>query len=168
MQTVTDPQTGASRQDYVIDTNGRREVRLVDVGDPITSRSLLTSEGIFWMLKSMVRNFVDFPPLGVVLVTMLGVGLAERAGLISALLKAVMLVVPARLFTPVLVFLGIQCSMGADSGYVVLPIAALMFKSVGRPGPASRRCSRASRGVQFQPAGHLAGPAARQPDADDA
>lgn len=133
MQTVTDPQTGATRQDYVIDANGRREVRLVDVGDPISSRSLLTSEGIFWMLKSMVRNFVDFPPLGVVLVTMLGVGLAERAGLISALLKAVMLVVPARFFTPMLVFLGIQSSMGADSGYVVLPpIAALMFKSVGR------------------------------------
>lgn len=133
MQTVTDPQTGATRRDYVIGADGRREVRLVDVGDPITSRSLLTSEGIFWMLKTMVRNFVDFPPLGVVLVTMLGVGLAERAGLIGALLKAVMLVVPARFFTPMLVFLGIQSSMGADSGYVVLPpIAALMFKSVGR------------------------------------
>ncbi|MBX3401965.1 MAG: AbgT family transporter [Phycisphaeraceae bacterium] len=133
MQTVTDPQTGASRQDYVIDANGRREVRLVEVGDPIASRSLLTSDGIFWMLRTMVRNFVDFPPLGVVLVTMLGVGLAERAGLIGALLKAVMLVVPARFFTPMLVFLGIQSSMGADSGYVVLPpIAALMFKSVGR------------------------------------
>lgn len=133
MKTVTDPQTGATRRDYVIGADGRREVRLVDVGDPITSRSLLTSEGIFWMLKTMVRNFVDFPPLGVVLVTMLGVGLAERAGLIGALLKAVMLVVPARFFTPMLVFLGIQSSMGADSGYVVLPpIAALMFKSVGR------------------------------------
>lgn len=133
MQTVTDPQTGASKQEYVIDANGRREVRLVEVGDPISSRSLLTSDGIFWMLRTMVRNFVDFPPLGVVLVTMLGVGLAERAGLIGAMLKAVMLVVPARFFTPMLVFLGIQSSMGADSGYVVLPpIAALMFKSVGR------------------------------------
>lgn len=133
MREVADPATGASRMEPVVDESGRTQVRLVEAGDPINARSLLTSDGIYWMLKSMVKNFVDFPPLGVVLVTMLGVGLAERAGLIGALLKAVMLVVPARFFTPMLVFVGIQSSMGADSGYVVLPpIAALMFKSVGR------------------------------------
>ena len=133
MQQVTNPETGEVREEPVLDEHGRRKVVLVETGSPITARSLLTSEGIYWMLRTMVANFVGFPPLGVVLVTMLGVGVAERAGLISALLKAVMLVVPRNLLTPMLVFMGIQSSMGADSGYVVLPpIAALLFKSVGR------------------------------------
>ncbi len=133
MREVTDPATGELRQEPVLDENGRKTVRLVDVGVPIEAKSLVTSEGIFWMLRTMVKNFVDFPPLGVVVVTMLGVGLAERAGLVGALLKAVMLIIPPRLFTPMLVLLGIQSSMGADSGYVVLPpIAAILFKSVGR------------------------------------
>ncbi len=133
MRQVTDPATGETRPEPVIDANGRKQVRLVGAGEPIHARSLLTSDGIFWMLKTMVRNFLDFPPLGVVVVTMLGVGLAERAGLIGALLKAVTLIVPPRLFTPMLVLLGIQSSMAADSGFVVLPpIAALLFKSVGR------------------------------------
>jgi aminobenzoyl-glutamate transport protein len=132
-QAVTNPTTGELEQHPVLDESGRKQVRLVDVGTPIKARSLVSSDGIFWMLKSMVKNFVEFAPLGVVLVTMLGVGVAERAGLISALLKAIMLVMPHRLLTPALVLLGIQSSMGADAGYVVLPpIAALLFKSVGR------------------------------------
>lgn len=130
---ITDPATGQIRHEPVLDESGRKQVRLVDAGEPIKPRSLMTSDGIYWLLKSMVKNFVDFPPLGVVLVTMLGVGVAERSGLISSLLKAIMLVMPPRLLTPTLVLLGIQSSMGADAGYVVLPpIAALLFKSVGR------------------------------------
>lgn len=130
---VVDPASGDVRQEPVLDDRGRKQVRLVEVGEPIRARSLVTSDSIFWMLKSMVKNFVEFAPLGVVLVTMLGVGVAERAGLIGSLLKAIMLVMPRQLLTPALVLLGIQSSMGADAGYVVLPpIAALLFKSVGR------------------------------------
>ncbi len=47
---------------------------------------LLTSDGVYWMLSSLVKNFMEFPPLGVVLVGMLGIGLAEKAGFIGALL----------------------------------------------------------------------------------
>ncbi len=133
MQETTDTATGQTVRRAALDERGRKQVRLVDVGEPIRARSLLTPDNIYWMLKSMVKNFVEFAPLGVVLVTMLGVGVAERSGFIGALLRAVTLIVPPRLFTPMLVFVGIQSSMGADSGYVVLPpIAALLFKSVGR------------------------------------
>jgi aminobenzoyl-glutamate transport protein len=133
VQSVTDPATGQSHSTPVLDAHGRPEVRLVDVGEPIRARSLVTSDGIFWMLKTMVKNFIEFAPLGVILVTMLGVGVAERSGLVGTLLKALMLVLPRRLLTPAVVFLGVQSSLGADAGYVVLPpIAALLFKSVGR------------------------------------
>ena len=42
--------------------------------------SLLSREGVVYMLTSMVKNFTGFAPLGVVLVTMLGVGCAEGSG----------------------------------------------------------------------------------------
>ena len=106
---------------------------LVDKGDPITPVSLLTADGIFWCLSSMVKNFTGFAPLGVVLTGMLGIGVAERTGFIGALLKGFMLVVPRSLVTPTMVFLGIMSSMAVDAGYIVLPpIAAALYKSLGR------------------------------------
>jgi aminobenzoyl-glutamate transport protein len=94
---------------------------------------LLSSDGVYWMLQSMVKSFVEFPPLGVVLVGMLGIGLAERTGFIGALLKAVLLAVPARWLAPTLVFVGVMSSMGMDAGYVVLPpVAAALYAAVGR------------------------------------
>ncbi len=94
---------------------------------------LLTSDGVYWMLSSLVKNFMEFPPLGVVLVGMLGIGLAEKAGFIGALLKTVLLGVPRALLTPAMVFTGILSSMGLDAGYVVLPpVAAALYAAVGR------------------------------------
>ncbi len=95
--------------------------------------SLLTTDGLYWCLTSMVTNFMGFAPLGIVLTGMLGIGVAERTGMIGALLKAFMKVVPNTLLTPTMLFLGIMSSMGLDAGYVVLPpLAAALYKSVGR------------------------------------
>jgi len=133
MQEVVVTETGATEMVPVVDAHGLPQIRLAETGEPIRARSLLTSDGIYWMLRTMVKNFIEFAPLGVILVTMLGVGVAEKTGLIGAILKAVMVVLPRRLLTPAVVFLGVQSSMGADAGYVVLPpIAALLFKAVGR------------------------------------
>ena len=124
---VIDPATDQPRLEFVpqVDAQGNPVV--------ITARNLLSSDGIFWALDNMVLNFINFPPLGVVLVGMLGIGVAERTGLFSALLRAFMLVVPSRLFTPTMVFLGIMSSLGLDAGYVVLPpLAAALYASVGR------------------------------------
>lgn len=122
----------------VLDDEGRPETRLVEDrslngGEPFTSRSLLSADGLYYAISSMVDNFVNFPPLGVVLVGMLGIGLAEKSGFIGTLLKAVMLVVPKSLLTPAMIFLGIMSSLGTDAGYIVLPpVAAALYKSVGR------------------------------------
>jgi len=81
----------------------------------------------------MVDNFINFPPLGIVLVAMLGIGVAERSGLIGALLKMFMLITPRKLLTPAMVFIGVMSSLATDAGYVVLPpLAALRYQSVGR------------------------------------
>lgn len=115
----------------VVDETGRTVVERVP--ETYGAVSLLSSDGLYWALQSMVSNFINFAPLGVVLVGMLGIGIAERVGLIAALLKAFMSVVPPVLLTPTMVFLGVMSSMGIDAGYVVLPpLAAALYKAAGR------------------------------------
>lgn len=95
--------------------------------------NLLNAEGIQYIFSSMTDNFIGFAPLGVVLVTMLGIGVAERTGLISAMLRGFVLSVPNRFITLGLVFAGIMSSVASDAGYVVLPpLGALIFAALGR------------------------------------
>jgi aminobenzoyl-glutamate transport protein len=135
---VLDPQTGQRLLTARVDDAGRPVYELVDNpavngGKPFRARSLLAGDGLYWALSSMVDNFVRFPPLGVVLVAMLGVGIAERTGFIGALLKAFMLAVPRGLLTPAVVFLGVNSSLATDAGYIVLPpVAAALYKAAGR------------------------------------
>ncbi|MHC4832836.1 MAG: AbgT family transporter, partial [Planctomycetota bacterium] len=99
----------------------------------IEARSLLTSDGLRWVFTTMVGNFTSFHPLGVVLVAMLGIGVAERSGLIAVLLRGLVAITPRMLVTPSLVFVGVLSSLAADAGYVVLPpLAAAIFAGMGR------------------------------------
>ncbi|MFD1038907.1 AbgT family transporter [Virgibacillus byunsanensis] len=102
-------------------------------GETVEITNLLSSEGIQYIFTSMTDNFIGFAPLGVVLVTMLGIGVAERTGLISAMLRGFVLSVPNRLITAGLVFAGIMSSVASDAGYVVLPpLGAVIFAALGR------------------------------------
>jgi aminobenzoyl-glutamate transport protein len=95
--------------------------------------SLLTADGIRFMLTSMVRNFTNFGPVGIILVVMIGVGVAEQAGLINALIKKIVIVTPRKAVTWILVTLGVLASIAADAGYLVLiPLGAAAFLSLGR------------------------------------
>src|SRR5690625_1539740 len=95
--------------------------------------NLLNKEGIQYIFLSITDNFINFAPLGIVLVTMLGIGLAESTGLISAILRGFVLAVPKQLITASLVFAGIMSSVASDAGYVVLPpLGAVIFAGLGR------------------------------------
>ena len=95
--------------------------------------SLLSREGITYMLKNVVNNFTSYAPLGVVLVAMLGVGIAEQSGLINAMLKSAVKTTPAKLITPMIVFLGAVSNITSDAGYVILiPLGAMIFRAYGR------------------------------------
>ncbi len=99
----------------------------------VTAVNLLSKDGIVYMLTNMVKNFTDFAPLGVVLVTMLGVGCAEGSGYLSALLKKMVSVTPRGIVTPMLVFLGVMSNIATDIGYVILiPVGALVFMAYDR------------------------------------
>lgn len=102
-------------------------------GETISAISLLTPDGIRRIVTAAVKNFTDFPPLGTVLVAMLGVGVAEATGLLSALLRMLVFVAPARLISPAVVFAGVMSNVAADAGYVVLvPLGAIIFLAFRR------------------------------------
>lgn len=102
-------------------------------GDALTIRSLLSADGVRYLLATLVTNFTGFAPLGTVLVAMLGIGIAERAGLLGAALSALVRRTPTSLLTPVVAFAGVLSSIAVDAGYVVLvPLAALLYARAGR------------------------------------
>ena len=102
-------------------------------GDTINAVNLISGDGIRRILAETVDNFTGFAPLGTVLVTMLGIGIAERSGLIDVLLRRLVLAAPQRSLTFCVVLAGVLSSLAADSGYVVLiPLAALVFRAAGR------------------------------------
>lgn len=113
--------------------NGRPEVTLEPSGERLAPKSLLTTEGVYWMLSSMLRNFTHTPALGLIFVGMLGIGVAEKFGLFSALMRAMALATPKSLLTPMIVFIGANSSVASDAGYIILPpLAAALFAAVGR------------------------------------
>lgn len=98
-----------------------------------TVRSLLSVDGIRFMFTSIVGNFLGFGAVGVIVVAMIGVGLAEESGLIAALVRKIVEIAPRSIFTFIIVMLGIVSSIAADAGYLVLvPLAAAAFHSLGR------------------------------------
>jgi aminobenzoyl-glutamate transport protein len=102
-------------------------------GNTILAFNLISSDGSWWLLSTMVDNFIRFPPLGIVLVGMLGIGLAEKTGFLPALLHFSITHVHHRLLTPATMLLGILSSIALDAGYVVLiPIAAALYIAAGR------------------------------------
>lgn len=95
--------------------------------------SLLDGDGLRYIFDSAVENFTGFAPLGNVLVTILGVGVAEGTGLIAAALKKLITRVPNALLTAVVVLAGIISNIASDAGYVVVvPLGALVFAGAGR------------------------------------
>ena len=97
------------------------------------ARSLLTRDGIRFMFTGVVQNFMSFQAVGVIIVAMVGVGVAEESGLVKALIRKLVIVAPPSALTYILVGVGILSSLAADAGYLVLiPLAAAAFISVGR------------------------------------
>jgi aminobenzoyl-glutamate transport protein len=139
-------------------------------GQTISAVNLLNAAGLRRILTEMVSVFAAFPPLGLVLVVMLGIGVAEHSGLVAAGLKAFVGAMPRVLITFTVVTAGMLSSLAVDAGYVVLvPLGAVIFHGMAdirsrgsrRPSPAcpagsaptcsSRRSTRCSPGSPRPP-----------------
>jgi aminobenzoyl-glutamate transport protein len=96
-------------------------------------QGLLTGTGVRYLFTSFVSNFRNFAAVAIILVVMLGVGLAESAGLIAALIRKLVGVSSKSSLTFIIVLLGMLSSIASDAGYLVLiPLGGAAFKSVGR------------------------------------
>jgi len=103
--------------------------------EPVTTsvNSLLSGDGIRFIFTSVVSNFINFGPVGIILVAMIGIGVAERAGLIQALIRKIVLVAPGGAITAIIITLGVLSSIASDAGYLVLiPLGASAFHSLRR------------------------------------
>ena len=99
----------------------------------ITPVNLLTNDGIREVLNKMVYNFITFTPLGVVIVPMFGIGIAEKSGMIDAVIKMFVIKTPERFITFAIVFAGILSNLIGSLGYVLLiPLAGIVFISFNR------------------------------------
>lgn len=93
-------------------------------GEAIVVHNLLAGDSLATFLSSMVKTFTGFAPLGVVLVAMLGVGVAEHSGFINTGLKLMLKVTPKQLLTPSIILVAIVSHTATDAGYVlVIPLA---------------------------------------------
>lgn len=101
--------------------------------ETVKAVSLMTRDGVVKIMTQMVNNFASFPPLGLVLVVMMGVGVAEYSGLMSALLRRLLIGAPTSVIVPAVIFIGILGNAAGDSALILMPpLAAMIFVSVGK------------------------------------
>lgn len=109
-----------------------------DLIDPRTGASVvvhnqLSADALATFMTQLVKNFAHFHPIGVVLVAMLGIGVAEHTGFINTGLKALLSVTARWLLTPMIILVGIVSHTAADAGYVlVIPLGGVIFYAAGR------------------------------------
>jgi aminobenzoyl-glutamate transport protein len=137
---IYDSVTGepAEVPDYIV------EERTFDV------RNLLSVDGVRFFFTSFVDNFAGFGVVAVVLIAMAGVGVAEHAGMMGALIRRVVKVAPRRWLAFILIFVGVLSSVATDAGYLILvPLAAAAFLTVGRNPLAGLAAAFAGVGAAF-------------------
>lgn len=100
-------------------------------GNILMIKNLLNHEGISWILKNCVKNFINFPPLGMVIVTMFGIGLAEETNFLKTLLKFCIIKAPKSFVTAIVIFSGIMGNIAGSAVFIIIPpLGAIIFKSL--------------------------------------
>lgn len=102
-------------------------------GKEIEITNMLSGKSLVTLLTKMVTNFAGFPPVGMVIVATLGIGIAQGSGYIATGLKKVLMVTPKFLITPIVIVVGMLSHLAPDSGYmIIIPVAAYLFYASGK------------------------------------
>jgi len=110
-------------------------VKVIDPvkGEEVIAKNLLSGEGVTFALTNVIKNFTGFAPLGLVLTMALGIGLAERIGLMSAFMRKTILGASPKIVTFIIAVIGVCGNIASDAAIVIVPaIAAMIFLSLGR------------------------------------
>ncbi len=102
-------------------------------GAEVAVKSLISGEGAVFALTSIATNFINFPPLGIILVIMLAIGIADKTGLIAAFMQVSVIKAPRYLTTFMIFFVGMCSHVASDAAYIILiPLSAIIFQAMGR------------------------------------
>ncbi len=119
-------------------------------GETVEIQSMLSAEGVEYIISSMLGNFTGFAPLGLVLVMMFGIGLAQKVGLIETFMKKTILNAPKKLVTYAIIATGIMGNLASDAAFVIVPpLAAMVFYALGRHPLAGMAAGFAGVGAGF-------------------
>ena len=114
---------------WLLNWNGVHPV----TGEQIETINLISRDGIHRIILEMVTNYTGFAPLGIVMVALLGIGVAETSGLIKAAINAMLVKTPEKSITFMIVFTAIISNVASDLGYIlIIPLAGAIFHSIGR------------------------------------
>ncbi|SMF16945.1 AbgT family transporter [Pseudobacteriovorax antillogorgiicola] len=101
-----------------------------------TIKDMTEAEHVRWFFdNALLKNWLGFGNgvMGVILIVMLGVGVSESSGLLTALIKKLGTKIHDRFLAPALIFLGIMSSIATDAGYLVLiPLAGMLYAGLGK------------------------------------
>lgn len=101
-------------------------------GDTIAIKSILSSDGLSMILNDAIKNFSEFPALGLVLAVMLGIGVSEKTGYFDKLMIQVVHKAPKKIIIPVIILVGILGNAAGDAATIVLPpLTAMVFIKLG-------------------------------------
>ena len=114
----------------------------------VVINNLFNRTGIQYLISNMLSNFITFAPLGTLIIGLMGVGVAYKTGFLNTLYKMIAKIIPRKILTFIVVFLGVIFSMFFEVGYVILiPLAAILFLNLGRH-PSAGICA-AFAGITF-------------------
>lgn len=112
---------------------GQKPIEVLKVTAAGTAVSETYSNGLSYIIGSVIQNFMGMTALGAILIIMLSIGVMEQSGYLSIGIQSIVKATPAKLVTPVVIFLGVMSNVASDAGYVVLiPLAALVYYTIGR------------------------------------
>ena len=129
---------------YVLQLAGVTAVNL-KTNEIIHIRSLISAEGVDWLLTNLIKNYINFPPLGMIIVLTFGLGVASETGLLQTLIHHSMHNIPRKYVTLAVVFISLMSHIASDAAIVIMPpLAAMLFYSMGRHPLVGFACSLAA------------------------
>ena len=129
---------------YVLQLAGVTAVNL-KTNESIHIRSHIRAEGLDWLLTNLIKNYINFPPLGMIIVLTFGLGVASETGLLQTLIHHSMHNIPRKYVTLAVVFISLMSHIASDAAIVIMPpLAAMLFYSMGRHPLVGFACSLAA------------------------
>ena len=117
----------------------------VKTNEIIYIKSLISAEGLDWLLTNLIKNYINFPPLGMIIVLTFGLGVASETGLLQTLIHHSMHNIPRKYVTLAVVFISLMSHIASDAAMVIMPpLAAMLFYSMGRHPLVGFACSLAA------------------------